>query len=162
MFPNSSAVHQRRPARLTAAAVILVAVSALALLYVGLQVVSFAGSADDGGTASRLTFLEFVVDAPEQTVAPVALAIVAGAAAFGVVRGRRWGRTLALGVGAVFLVGAAVLVLSALQEWGLPGSFSALLIPPAVVACLIGGYLSWAALTSGASLAQRQPPDGGA
>jgi hypothetical protein len=143
-----------RPTRINVAAVVLVLTAVLALAFAALQVVGYAGSAEYDGIATRMGFFEYVLDAPDQTVLPVALAITAGAAAYGLRRGLPWGRALAGAVGVLFLAGAIKLAVTAIAEWGLPGSFSAFLIPPAVVATLIGGYLVWAALTSATSTAE--------
>jgi hypothetical protein len=137
-----------RPGRVTVAAVVLILVAVLTVLIGWLGVVGYFGSFQGGGVATPTT-LELVVGAIVQASIPLGLALAAGAAASGLMRGRSWGRTLAIAIGALFLVGGLALAWSALREWGLPGSFSALLAPPAVVALVVGGYVAYAAATSG-------------
>jgi hypothetical protein len=136
---------ERRPARVTIAVVVLAAVAALAFIYVALSIRGYVDSATYDGIASRMTFLEFVADAPDQVLIPTGLGTTATAAAFGVIRRRSWGRILAILIGLALVLGGLVVLVAAVREWGLPGSFSGLLLAPAIVAILVGAFVGLAA-----------------
>jgi hypothetical protein len=72
-------------------------------------------------------------------------AIASPLAAVGVLAARRFGLYLALAVGAAVVVGGAILLWRAVAEWSLPGSFAVLLLPPAAIALVVGGFVLIAA-----------------
>lgn len=138
----------RRPARVTVAGTVLVVQAALTLLF---SVLSFWGALGVGqfdGTERAVT-PEIVAGALAQASIPLGLTLTAGAAAIGVLQGRRWGRPLALAAGAILLLGGFVLLWIVLRELGLPGSFAVLAIPPAILFLAVGAFVTFAAGTSG-------------
>jgi hypothetical protein len=137
-----------RPARVRYASLTLIVVAALALVFAGLSVRGYFESAQYEGIATRMTFAEFVVDAPDQILVPIGLALAAGTAAVGMFRRREWGRIVAVAVGVAIGIGGVMLLVTALREWGLPGSYSVLLVPPGVVATLVGSFIAVACLTT--------------
>jgi hypothetical protein len=157
MTPGSQAERpmRSRPTRVTIAAIVLIAVAGLAFLYGSVGFLSYFGSFQEYGSATGTTAVEFVTGALAQALIPVAIALVAGTAAIGLLRGTRWGAALTIAASIVFLVGGLALLYGAMREWGLPGSFAVLYLPPAVVAILVGAYVGLATLTSGSYFADR-------
>ncbi len=133
---------------MTGAVLVLGIVAALTLFWAVRSVLGYFESADFGGIATLMPIHEFILDAPEQVILPLGLGVLAGTAGIGVWQGRPWGRAVAAIVAAVILLGAVLMTVSVVVEWGLPGSFAVLLIPPTIVALAGGGYIAWALLTS--------------
>jgi len=123
--------------------VVLFLISLLFLAYAGLILASYlAVPGDVGGIAS---LVELLMQAPTQVLVPSAIGIAAGIAGIGVLRDRRWGAVLAIGVGLALILGGVVLLWVVLSELGLPGSFVVLFLPPAAVALVVGTFVLWAA-----------------
>jgi len=137
-----------RPRSVTGLGVVLIVIGVLALLNMARGLVGYFQSAAADGIATEVSLGEFLLVAPEQTLVPAAVGIIAGIACLGVLRGHRWGQILAIGVGAATLLGGVRLLVPAIVEWGVPGSFSILLLPPAFVAFLVGAYVLYAALVN--------------
>ncbi len=132
--------------------VTLIVIAALTLLNTARGFVSYFPSADDGGIVPQISVLEFLLDAPEQTLVPAVVGILSAIAAVGVFRGRRWGQILAIGVGAASVLGGVMLLLPLIAEWGPPGSFAILLVPPGIVALLAGAFIVYTAVAYRTSL----------
>lgn len=128
--------------------VMLVVTAVLALLNTARGLVGYFQSADVGGIANQISVGEFLLEAPEQTLVPAVVGIVSGIAAVGVFRARRWGQILAIGVGAASLLGGVMLLLPLIVEWGVPGSFAILLVPPGIVALLAGAFIVYTAVAN--------------
>ncbi len=137
-----------RPARVTGAVLVLGIAAALSLVWAVRSVLGYFESTEYGGIATLMPIHEFILDAPEQVILPLGLAVLAGTASLGVWQGRPWGRALAAIVTAIILLGAVLLTVGVVVEWGLPGSFAVLLIPPIIVMLVVGGYIVWTLLTS--------------
>ena len=121
--------------------VVLIVIAVLTLLRAA---VSFVGY-DDGGTAP---LSEFLLGQPEQTLLPPAFGVLAGIAAVGVLRGRRWGAILTIAVGTATILGGVILLWIAIIEHGVPGSFAVLFVPPGIAALLAGAFILYAALAN--------------
>jgi hypothetical protein len=124
----------------------LIVIAVLTLLYMARGLVGYFQSADVGGIATQISIGEFLLEAPEQILVPAAVGILSGISAVGVFRGRRSGQILAIGVGAAYLIGGVILLVPAVVEWGVPGSFAILLVPPGIVALLAGVFIVYAAV----------------
>jgi uncharacterized membrane protein (UPF0136 family) len=124
----------------------LIVIAVLTLLNTARGLVGYFQSAADSGIATQISVGEFLLEAPEQILVPAVVGILSGIAAVGVFRGRRWSQILAIGVGAASLLGGVMLLLPAIVEWGVPGSFAILFIPPGIVALLVGAFIVYAAV----------------
>lgn len=122
-------------------------------LALALSVLQYVQSSDYGGIATRVPSLEYFTGAPEVLI-PAALGTAAALGAVGVFRGRRWGRVLAIGLGAFIILGGLFLLGNLVREWGMPGSFAVFSVPPAILAFLIGGFVVWTALRNAAYLSR--------
>jgi len=130
--------------------VVLFLIALLFLAYAGVILASYlAVSGDVGGIAS---LVELLMQAPTQVLVPSAIGIAAGIAGIGVLRARRWGAVLAIGVGLALILGGVVLLWVVFSELGLPGSFAVLFLPPAAVALVVGTFVLWAARATEAHL----------
>jgi hypothetical protein len=143
-----------RPRSVTALGVVLILIALLALLNVARGLVGYFESAGYGGIATRVSVAEFVVTASDQILVPAAIGIGSALASTGVFRGRRWGQVLAICVGSAILLVGAMLTLPTIVEWGVPGSFALLLLPGALIAFLVGGYVLYAAFVNRAYFSQ--------
>ena len=130
--------------------VVLFLIALLFLAYAGVILASYlAVPGDVGGIAS---LVELLMQAPTQVLVPSAIGIAAGIAGIGVLRARRWGAVLAIGVGLALILGGVVLLWVVFSELGLPGSFAVLFLPPAAVALVVGTFVLWAARATAARL----------
>ncbi len=132
----------RRPVALVVA-LALVSVVAMALFVVQASVSHTEVDAQE--IARQVSFAERFSRDPGTLVIPLAFAVAAVAGALGLWRGRDWGRYAALFVGAGVVAVGAFLLYQAARDWGMAGSFSALLVPPAMVCLAVGVYVSIAA-----------------
>lgn len=134
----------RRPRSISGLVVALIVIAALTLLQAAVRMIGYP-SADDGSVAP---LSEFLLGQPEQTLLPPAIGLLAGIAAVGVLRGRRWGAILAIAVGTATILGGVILLWVAIVELGVPGSFAVLFVPPGIVALLAGAFILYAALAN--------------
>lgn len=121
----------------------LVAVLTTALVVVTVVASQFVTDVD--GTTRELPLVKRITGDPARFLLPLALAIAAGGAAVGLARGLQWAADLAIMVGISVLLIGAFLLYQAAREWGLEGSFSALLVPPGAACVGIGAYAAEAA-----------------
>lgn len=129
------------PAKVTAAGLLLlVLIGALPLLY-NLSLLAQAIPAIAAGGPGRAGY-----EALLPLVPPILVGIGGIVAGVGVLRRRRWGRLLGLGLAGVTLLFAAWLTFGIAITWNAPGSFAVLLIPPAAVAYAVGGFIGYALL----------------
>lgn len=140
-----------RPRSVTALGIVLIVLALLFLSYVGLSVVSTLQDPGDGG-GDVASLVELMLEAPAQILVPSAIGIAAGSAGIGVLRARRWGAVLAIGVGLALIMGGVVLLWVVFSELGLPGSFAVLFLPTAAVALVVGTFVLWAARATAAHL----------
>lgn len=145
-----------RPARITIAAVVLGLAIGVTLIVGTLSVVVYLNTVRSSGVPPPAAG-DVAVVAIVQLLVPLTLAVSGTAAVIGLVRGRAWGRVLALAVGALLMVLGLALLWPVLREWGMRDSLSVLLIPPAAVMLIIGGFVAWAAASSRAFFSDRQP-----
>ena len=122
---------------------VLVALLAAALLVLTVAASQYVTDVD--GTTRELPLAERVSGDPVRFLLPLAYAIAAGAAAVGLARGRPWAADVAVVVGISVLLIGAFLLYQAAREWGMEGSFSALLVPPGLVCLGLGAYAALAA-----------------
>jgi hypothetical protein len=138
----------------TGLGVVLIVIAVLATLNVARGLVGYFASAQDGGIASQVPIGEYLLLVATETLVPAGVGILSIMAAIGVFRGRRWAQLLAIGIGAVCVLGGVLLTLPAIVERDMPGSFALLLLPAAFVAFLLGGYVLYAALANRAYFTQ--------
>jgi hypothetical protein len=127
---------------------LLIVLALVALLGTALVVATVAASqstTDVDGTTREIPLVERVVDDPARFLLPLAVAVAAGGAAVGLALGRPWAADVAVAVGISVLLIGAFLLYQAAREWGMEGSFSALLVPPGAVCVGIGAYTALAA-----------------
>lgn len=141
-----------RPASVTALGMVLIVIAVLLLLSAARGIVGYFESAEYGGVATRVSLAEYLLERPQDTLLPPLIGVMAAIAAVGAFRGRGWARPLSVAVGAAVILGGAFLLFIVVAEWGLPGSFAVLFLPPGLLAVLIGGFVVWAALANGAYL----------
>ena len=132
---------------------VLLVLALFSILAVGLSVLQYVQSSEYGGIATQVPPLEYFPRAPEVLI-PAALGITAALGAVGVLRGHRWGRILAVGLGAAINLGGLFALANLVREWGMPGSFAVLSVPPAIVAFLVGGFVVYVALRNAAYLSR--------
>lgn len=136
--PNGS----RRPRGVTVVASVFIGLGLLAIVVAAVGAVT--------SSASGYAWMTIVL-----VLLPATFAAVAVAAGFGMLTGARWGWQLGLVAAAAVLAAGAWLVITALMEWNLPGSFAALRLPPAAVALLVGGSLAYGLISKRAHFADR-------
>lgn len=142
----------RRPASVTALGMVLIVIAVLLLLNTARGIAGYFESAEFGGVATQMSLAEYLVERPQDTLLPPVVGVVAAVAAVGVFRGRAWARPLSVAVGVIVILGGAFLLLIVASEWGVPGSFAILFLPPGLLAVLIGAFVVWAALKNAAHL----------
>lgn len=127
--------------------IILIIIALLFLLWLGITV---AGNLQTPGSTegASVSLVDLLVSAPAQILVPLAIGIAAGIGGIGVLRARRWGAILAIGVGLALLAGGIILLWVVISELGIPGSFAMLFLPPAAVALIVGTFVLWAALAT--------------
>ena len=135
-----------RPGSATALGIVLFLIALLFVAYAGLTVVSNLQNPGGGGGIALL--VELLLLAPAQVLVPSAIGIAAGVGGVGVLRARRWGAVLAIGVGLALILGGVFLLWVVISELGIPGSFAVLFLPPAAVALIVGTFVLWAALAN--------------
>lgn len=108
--------------------------SALIVLGILAFVVAALGAVTSGSSGYAWMMLVLVL-------VPATFAAVALAAGFGMLAGARWGWQLGIVAAAALIAGGVWLVVTALMELSLPGSFAVLRFPPAAVAFAVGGSL---------------------
>ena len=136
-----------RPGSATALGIVLFLIALLFVAYAGLTVVSNLQNPGDGG-GGIASLVELLLLAPAQVLVPSAIGIAAGVGGVGVLRARRWGAVLAIGVGLALILGGVFLLWVVISELGIPGSFAVLFLPPAAVALIVGTFVLWAALAN--------------
>jgi hypothetical protein len=141
------------PRRPVALVVALAFVSVLAMAVFVLQASVSHTDTDAQGIARQVPLAERVLRDPGTFVIPLAFAVAAATGALGLWSRREWGRYAGVSVGAGVVAVGAFLLYQAAREWGMAGSFSALLVPPAIVCLAVGLYLSIAAARSHQRLA---------
>jgi formate hydrogenlyase subunit 3/multisubunit Na+/H+ antiporter MnhD subunit len=146
---------RRSPERSWPLVVVLTLVALLATAFV---VSALAGSqltTDLDGATREVGLAERLSDNPARFLLPLGLALAAAASGFGLVGGRPWAPSVALGVGIATLLIGMFLLYQAAREWGMEGSFSPLLVPPGVVCLGVGAYIALAARDARRILATR-------
>jgi hypothetical protein len=133
MTRGPEGVH--RPRSVTAIGSILIG---LGVLAIGIAAVGAVSSLSSG----------YAWMAAVLVVLPATFAGLALAGGFGMLAGARWGWWLGIAAAAAVIAGGVWLVITALMEWDLPGSFAALRLPPAAVALLVGGVLVYGLIAS--------------
>ena len=147
----------RRPASVTALGFLLILIAALLLFNAARNVLSYFESAEYEGVATRMSLAEYLLERPQETLLPPLIGVMAAIGGVGAFRGRRWTRPVAVAVGVATVLGGAFLVMIALSELGIPGSFAMLFLPPAVLAVAMGAFIVYAALVNGAYLNRQGP-----
>jgi hypothetical protein len=137
-----------RPARVTGAIVLLTIGALGAFLWAVLSVLGYVESGRYDGIATRMSFVEYIIDMPDQILIPLGVALASAGAALGVVRRRQWGRRLAIGLALAMALTGLVLLFRAVLEWNLPGSFAILLVPPGLILLLSGASLAYAMISA--------------
>jgi hypothetical protein len=127
-------------------------VAVVASVLIGLGVVATVVAAMGAVTSSASGYAWMTI---VLVLLPATFAAVAVAAGFGMLAGARWGWQLGLVAAAAVLAGGAWLVITALMEWSLPGSFAVLRLAPAAVAFLVGGSLAYGLISKRAYFADR-------
>ena len=131
----------------------LVALLAIAFLMTGVAAAHY--TTDINGVTREVGLADRIAHDPARFLLPLALAVMAGAAGFGLTRGRQWAPGVALAVGVSVLLISALLLYQAAREWGMEGSFSPLLVPPGVACLGVGLYILLAARTARRALRTR-------
>ena len=124
----------------------LMALLAIAFLMTGVAAAHY--TTDINGVTREVGLAERIANDPARFLLPLALAAAAGAAVFGLTRGRQWAPGVALTVGVSILLIGALLLYQAAREWGMEGSFSPLLVPPGVACLGVGLYILLAVRTA--------------
>jgi hypothetical protein len=147
----------RRPKSVTALGILLTVIAALLLLSAARGIVGYFESAEYGGVATQLSLVEHLLVRPQDTLLPPLIGLMAAIAAVGVFQRRAWARPLSVAVGVAVILGGAFLLFIVVAEWGLPGSFAVLFLPPGLLAVLIGAFVVWASLANAAYLHRQSP-----
>ncbi|MGQ0607542.1 MAG: hypothetical protein ACT4OQ_03650 [Chloroflexota bacterium] len=118
----------------------MMVLATLGLLSATLYIAGYFDAANFGGARYRPSFSEYIVGVPlwQSPVTTILVGLAAGVAGMGLLNGRGWSQILAIGIGSLSVAAAVALFGNAIAGWSQPGSFAVLLLPPAVVALLLG------------------------
>lgn len=138
-----SGLTDSRPKRVTLAAILLLIVATLTLLYSAVGIVGLSQAGEQPGTvAPPLPSLVLFLGVP------LAIGLGSVAAAVGMFRGAPWSAIIGGLVGAVLITAGAVLLWIFWYERNMPGSFAALYVPPGLAAVLAGAFVLYGIATS--------------
>ena len=138
-----------RPRRVTLAAILLLIVATLILLYSAVGVLGLSQAGEQSGTVapplpSLVLFLAF----------PLAIGLGSAAAAVGMLRGAPWSAIIGGLASAALMMCGAVSLWIVWDELSMPGSFAALFVAPGLAAVVAGALALFGIVSSRAWFAR--------